>query len=117
MKSSGPRTGRSNLMLILEAPVLGRKQPGVHGNEKALKKDPSPEGNWILTFRSKCGTPTPGEPLGDLSGQVSVRTIREDRSFGIHHQRSKPPGLSEWPPSGAPTLGPIPGTESPRNRV
>jgi hypothetical protein len=30
--------------------------------------------------------------------------------------KDRPPVMSEWPPSGAPSLGPIPGTESPRNR-
>jgi len=88
------------------------------GTKKALKKDPSSEGSSIKNHsRSKCGTPTPEESFGILSGQVSVRTIRENRPFGTYYQRSNLSGLSEWPPSGAPSLGPIPGTESPRNRV
>jgi hypothetical protein len=58
--SSGPRTGRRTGISILKAPVLGRKQPGMHGNEKALRMDSSPEGplNKEVSFQVRC--PNPG---------------------------------------------------------
>ena len=116
LKPSGPRTGRWILMPlqipsssdegILEC--MGTRRP----RQRTLpRKGPqSREVSFLVRYPNPCKNP---------SGIFQDRYLHDrSRKKGPSGPflKDRPPVMSEWPPSGAPSLGPIPGTESPRNR-
>jgi hypothetical protein len=117
LRSFGPRTERPILMPILETLILGWRPPGVHGNEKAPPKDTSSEGSQSreVSFQVRCPNPRKN-PSGIFQDRLP-RERSEKKGSSEPLRKDQTPDMSEWPPSGAPSLGPIPGTESPRNRV
>jgi hypothetical protein len=91
LKSYGPTAGRWILIPILETPVLGRRPPGMHGNEKTQPKDPSPEGPRSREVSFQVRYPNPRKnPSGIFQERYRAndpeRKVLRDRS-----RRIKPP--------------------------